>query len=164
MKYIVGLGNPGGKYKKTRHNVGFILLDRFAEENGLTWKFEKKFNAEVAKGDDFTLIKPQTFMNESGQSVAKLVEYFNFEPRDLLVVHDDVDLDFGVVKKHVARGHAGHKGVEDIIKTLGLNDFWRMRVGVGRPENPNIDTEDWVLKNFSEDDYEKINSLNISFS
>lgn len=159
MKLVVGLGNPGKKYEKTRHNVGFILLDEYVEENDLNWKFERKFNAEIAKDGDLTLAKPQTFMNKSGQSVAKLVEYFEIDLDDLVVVHDDVDLDFGVVKKQKGRGDAGHKGVKNIVKVLGSNEFWRQRVGVGRSENADMDTDDWVLMNFNSAEYVQIVDL-----
>lgn len=148
MKLIVGLGNPGKKYAKTRHNVGFILLDKYVEENDLVWKFEKKFNAEVAKDGETMHVKPQTFVNKSGESVAKLVEYFNLDLKNLVIVHDDVDLELGTVKKQFGRGSAGHKGVQNIMDMLGSGDFWRLRVGVGRPDDPREDTDDWVLMNF----------------
>jgi PTH1 family peptidyl-tRNA hydrolase len=161
MKLVVGLGNPGEKYTKTRHNVGFLLLDKYIEEKKLTWNMEKKFKAEVVRIGDVMYAKPQTFMNKSGESVAKMLEYFKLEPTDLYVVHDDVDLEFTQVKHHLGRGSAGHKGVQNIMDILKTDDFWRIRVGVGRPENPNIDTDDWVLTNFSEDEFNNIQEQDI---
>lgn len=164
MKLIVGLGNPGEKYSKTRHNVGFTLLDKYVQEKGLTWKKDKKFKAEIAKDEKVMFAKPQTFMNKSGESVAKMVEYFNIELKDLYVVHDDVDLEFAQVKHHFGRGSAGHKGVQNVMDILKSSDFWRIRVGVGRPENPEIDTDDWVLQNFKDEKLEKILDLKLNFS
>lgn len=153
MKLIVGLGNPGEKYKDTRHNIGFIFVDKLSDENDVAWKFEKKFNAEIARFDDTLLAKPQTFMNNSGESVSKIMNFYDIELEDLLVVHDDIDLEHGNIKVEKGRGSAGHKGVQSIIDHLGTNEFERMRIGVGRPDNPNIETEDWVLMNF---DYSNI--------
>lgn len=148
MKLIVGLGNPGEQYENTRHNVGFYLLDKYTQEKGLNFKFEKKFNAEIAKDGDNYFMKPQTFMNKSGDSVSKFINYYELDLNDLTVIHDDVDVEVGDIKRHKARGSAGHKGVQDIINKLGSNGFNRLRVGVGKPDNPNIETDDWVLMKY----------------
>jgi peptidyl-tRNA hydrolase, PTH1 family len=150
MKLIVGLGNPGEKYKNTRHNMGFMKVDDMMADlqDRSQWSFEKKFNAEMVKVKDTIFAKPQTFMNNSGDSVSKLVNFYNINLQDLLVVHDDVDLELGKVKEQFGVGSAGHKGVQSIIDALGSQDFWRMRVGIGRPADNKMDLEDWVLGDF----------------
>lgn len=152
MKIIVGLGNPGNQYKKYRHNTGFILLDKLAEERGLKWKNSSKFESEIAESDDFILVKPQTFMNNSGDAVSKLFNFYKISPDDLIIVHDDVDLKFGTVKKQKGKNPAGHHGVEDIIEKISTKEFWRFRVGVGKPENKNIPVDKWVLQDFSDEE------------
>lgn len=158
MKIIVGLGNKGEKYLNTRHNVGFTLLDELAYNKDSSWEQNKKFNSKICKPDtDSIFVKPQTFMNKSGKAVSKVLSYFkDTSVEDLIVVHDDVDLEFGEIRIQKSRGSAGHKGVQDIIDKLGTNEFWRLRVGVGRPENENISTEDWVLQDFTK---EQLNTL-----
>ena len=159
MRLIVGLGNPGKEYEKCRHNTGFILLDKLAEEKGLKWKKASKFESEIAEFEDDILVKPQTFMNNSGDAVSKLVNFYKLSPDDLIVIHDDVDLSFGIVKKQKGKNAAGHHGVEDIMEKLGTKDFWRIRVGIGKPENSKIPVDSWVLQNFSEEELEKISGL-----
>ena len=161
MKLIVGLGNPGKKYEKTLHNVGFLLLDKFAQDAGLKWKGNSKAQAQIIKTDDYILVKPQTYMNRSGISVAYLLSYYKLTPQNLLVVHDDIDLNFGQTKYQKNVGPAGHLGVEDIVVSVKTKDFWRFRVGVGRPQNEQISTEDWVLSNFSSQELEKIQDISL---
>lgn len=161
MKLIVGLGNPEQQHQKNRHNVGFILLDRLGEKKHLHWKNEKKFDAIMAKNNEFLFFKPMTFMNNSGDPVSRVVNFYKIKTDDLLVVHDDVDLHFGDVKKQFASRSAGHKGVQSVIDHLGTKDFWRVRVGVGRPENPEISTEDWVLMDFNDKELEFLDSLDV---
>lgn len=150
MKVLIGLGNPTKEYERSRHNTGFILLDRLAERQGLGWKLEKRFNAKVAKKENLLLFKPRTFMNASGGSVSKLVNYYNLDLDSLIVVHDDIDMDFGQTRFKKGMGSGGHKGVESIIEKLGSQDFWRFKVGVGRPDDGRIDPEDWVLSSFED--------------
>ena len=152
MILIVGLGNPGLIYKKTRHNVGFMVLETLLQN--LTrvgkgnWEKNPKFNAEIAKaGPDLILAKPQSFMNASGGPVAKLVRFYQIKPENFYLVHDDVDLPLGKIKITVSQGSAGHKGVESVIKSLGRQDFVRLRVGVGR--NQKIATDKFVLMPFN---------------
>lgn len=159
MKLIVGLGNPGNEYEKCRHNTGFILLNKFACEKDLKWKFSKKFESEIAEFGDMVFAKPQTFMNNSGIAVSKLVNFYKISLDDLVVIHDDVDLSLGVMKKQKGKNAAGHRGVEDIIEKLGSKDFWRIRVGVGKPENSNIPVDRWVLQDFSDEEFEIISGL-----
>lgn len=154
MKLIVGLGNPGEKYKNTRHNVGFMLLDALAYEAGISWAFEKKFNSEISKHEDILYAKPQTFMNRSGEAVRKIADYYNIAPENIIIVHDDVDLEEGQTRFRQGSSSAGHHGVDDIIEKLGTQEFWRFRVGVGRPNDTKFDVQDYVLSN-SELDAEK---------
>lgn len=156
MKLLVGLGNPGEKYSNTRHNIGFILVERLASDLEISFGFDSKFNAEVAKKGDLILCKPQTYMNKSGLSVSKIASYYKVDPKDIYVVHDEVDLGFGDIKIQCGAGSAGHRGVQDIIDALGTKEFWRFRIGVGRPADPNFATEDWVLSKL---DQSEINEL-----
>ncbi|MCX7097749.1 MAG: aminoacyl-tRNA hydrolase [Methylococcales bacterium] len=137
IRLIVGLGNPGRQYEKTRHNAGFLFLDGLACDLGCSWSNEAKFQGLFAEGsvasNKVLLLKPDTFMNRSGQSVGKLARYFKLQPEEVLVVHDELDFNPGVVKLKKGGGHAGHNGLRDIIDHLGSNDFYRLRVGIGRP-------------------------------
>lgn len=143
---IIGLGNPGEQYKNTRHNVGFMTLDKFAEENNFpNFDLQKKSNALVSKKENTILAKPQTFMNESGKAVKEIIK--NKEIKDIIVIHDDIDLPIGKIKIVQERGSAGHKGVESIINNIGNEGLIRIRVGIGGQK----DTEaiNIVLKKFS---------------
>lgn len=162
MKLIVGLGNPEKKYEKNRHNVGYIILNKYAKSLGLEWENNTKFESDIVTQKDFILCKPLTFMNNSGRAVSQILGFYKIDPKDLIIIHDDVDLPFGVVKKKIGSGSAGHHGVESIIESIGTQDFWRIRFGVGRPENKKILVEDWVLQDFSDEELEKIEDLDVS--
>lgn len=159
MKLIVGLGNSGEEYSKNRHNTGFIIVDEFASKNSMLWENSSKFDAEMCVSKDFILAKPQTFMNNSGDAVSKILSFYKIGIENLLVIHDDVDLQFGEVKKQLGASSAGHKGVESIIEKIGTQEFWRVRVGVGRPEDKNIPTEEWVLRDFTDEEVAKIKNI-----
>ena len=137
LRLIVGLGNPGADYVDTRHNAGFWLIDEIAADQGLSFRFEKRFNADECKfrahGRDVFLLKPQTFMNRSGQSVAALARYYKILPEEILVIHDELDLPPGVNRIKQSGGHGGHNGLRDIINHLGSREFFRIRVGIGHP-------------------------------
>jgi len=153
MKIIVGLGNPGKKFEKTRHNLGFMVLDKFSRKNKFPkFKMEKEFLAEISEKkigkEKIILVKPQTFMNSSGKSVKLLTRTFNFEPKNLFVIHDDLDIPFGKIKISFGRGSAGHKGVQSIIDELGAKDFVRFRIGIGKKE-VGIRKKEFVLEKFS---------------
>ncbi|OGY22106.1 MAG: aminoacyl-tRNA hydrolase [Candidatus Woykebacteria bacterium GWB1_45_5] len=153
MKVAVGLGNPGQTYAKNRHNVGFFVIDEILKQYVAGPQVSKKLQSILYFLDKKRiLVKPQTFMNASGKAVNRAVNYYKVKPEGLLVVHDDVDLEFGEIKHQFGRGSAGHKGVESVIDALGSDQFNRVRVGIGRPNIP-IETEDWVLQNFSEDSH-----------
>jgi len=154
VKVIVGLGNVGNNYKKTRHNVGFMVVDQFSKKHRIRVK-DVKYKAVFGKGAiqdvDVLIIKPLTFMNLSGGAVKKFFKKYSVELEDLLVVHDDIDLALGKVKKKTGGGDAGHLGIRSIIQSFGSRDFSRIRVGIGRPDD-NSDISDWVLTPFSKEE------------
>jgi PTH1 family peptidyl-tRNA hydrolase len=141
MILIVGLGNPGPKFEKTRHNMGFRVVDEFAKENNyLGFEFSKKFKAEINEkeinGKKIILAKPQTFMNKSGKAVKIISRSYKLEANHLIVVHDDIDLDFGKIKIVENRSAAGHNGIQSIINELGTKNFVRIRIGIKPREAP----------------------------
>ena len=149
MKLVVGLGNPGEKYAKTRHNIGFMILDEIIKKYIVSPKTNKKLGAILYNLDkERVLLKPTTFMNSSGGPVANMVRFYKLDPDKLLVVHDDVDLAFGQVKIQFGKSSAGHRGVQSIINKLGTDEFTRVRVGVGRPPE-RMETDAYVLQRFS---------------
>ncbi len=149
-KLIVGLGNPGRKYQWTRHNAGFMVLDRLSDVSGIAIS-RKKFSGFYGEGDwngeRVLLLKPQTFMNLSGQSVSQALNFQKLSLRDLTVIHDDLDIPFGRVKIKEGGGHAGHNGLRSLVSELGGGGFTRVRVGIGRPVHG--DAADYVLDSFA---------------
>ncbi len=137
IRLIVGLGNPGADYVDTRHNAGFWLIDALAADKGATFRFEKRDNADETPlksgANDIFLMKPQTFMNRSGQAVAALARYYKIKTEQILVIHDELDLPPGTNRIKQAGGHGGHNGLRDIISHLGSNAFFRIRIGIGHP-------------------------------
>ncbi len=136
IKLIVGLGNPGREYERTRHNAGFWFVDELAGTYGGSWKRESKYQCELARvriaDTEVWLMKPQTFMNRSGGAVQAVGSFYRIALAQMLVAHDEIDLPPGVVRLKQAGGHGGHNGVRDVIAQLGA-DFWRLRIGVGHP-------------------------------
>ncbi|MBI2082625.1 MAG: aminoacyl-tRNA hydrolase [Deltaproteobacteria bacterium] len=157
MKLIVGLGNPGEKYETTRHNVGAQVVQLFAVECLIGLK-EKKFSSLMGKGhfegQEFLLIFPQTFMNRSGDAVAAVLNFYQIRPEEMLMVHDDIDLDLGRLKLDFNVGAAGHRGVSSVIESIGMKNFSRLRIGVGRPQTKE-EVELYVLSPFSDEEKEK---------
>jgi len=154
MKFVVGLGNPGLRYARNRHNVGFQIVDAFAAAHGL--RFDRfQFKARIADGrlDDqrFLLIKPQNFMNLSGEAVRPLVSFYKIDLADLLVVYDDLDLPLGRLRLRPFGGAGGHNGMRSLIHHLGSDRFPRLRVGIGRPSG-SMDPADYVLQDFTPDE------------
>jgi PTH1 family peptidyl-tRNA hydrolase len=138
MKLVVGLGNPGKKYERTRHNAGFWWLERLAHTIKAALREETKFHGRLAKfaaPAEIWLLLPSTYMNESGRAVAALATFYKITPREILVVHDELDLPPGGVKLKFGGGVAGHNGLKDIAARLGTNDFWRLRLGIGHPRD-----------------------------
>lgn len=152
MKLIVGLGNPGREYALTRHNAGFMVIDRLAGSLGAPVD-KKMFKALVGQGlisgQKVIMAKPQTYMNLSGEAVAPILNWYKLEASDLLVIYDDLDLPPGRLRLRPGGGAGGHKGVQSIIQQLGTDNFTRIRVGIGRPEEPGYDTADFVLGRFN---------------
>ncbi len=157
IKLIVGLGNPGRQYEKTRHNAGFLFLDRLVFESNCDWVRESRFDGLMAEigvsGAKVMLLKPGTFMNRSGQAVGKVARYYKLSPEEILVVHDELDFDVGVVKLKKDGGHAGHNGLRDIIAHLGSKEFYRLRVGIGRPPAGKV-VADFVLSSPSKNEWD----------
>jgi PTH1 family peptidyl-tRNA hydrolase len=152
---VAGLGNPGREYERTRHNAGWLVLDELARRQGGSWR--SKFSgslAEVRLGDlRLALLKPETYMNDSGRSVGAAVRFFKVEPEQVLVVHDDVDLDAGRLQARAGGGLAGHNGLRSLAQHLGSQDFLRLRIGVGRPRRGDPrPVADWVLSPFAPED------------
>jgi peptidyl-tRNA hydrolase, PTH1 family len=148
---VAGLGNPGREYERTRHNVGWLVADELARRHG--GSFRGKFSGQLAETrlDDLrlALLKPETYMNESGRSIGAATKFFKVDPGDLLVVHDDVDLEPGRIQARLGGGLAGHNGLRSIAQAIGTNDFLRLRIGVGRPgRGDQRSVADYVLGNF----------------
>lgn len=136
MILLVGLGNPGKRYAETRHNIGFAVVDRVVERAGSKpWreKFSALFTELELEGQRVAALKPQTFMNDSGRSVGAAATFFKIEPRNVLVVHDELDVPFGTVKLKLGGGEAGHNGLRSVSQHLGTKDYVRIRVGIGKP-------------------------------
>ena len=157
MKLIVGLGNPGKKYEKTRHNCGFMAIDFYAGKNNLT--FKKKFNSLYTEtevnNEKVVLVKPQTFMNLSGNSVVKFVKFYNLDLKDLLVIYDDVDFPLGTFKIRRGGSCGGHNGIRNIIDNLKTDNIQRIRIGISKSDN---ELMDYVLGNLGKKERELIDS------
>ncbi len=162
MKLIVGLGNPGDKYKKTRHNLGWRVVDELHQslEFGI-WNLAKKFNTLISEGifnqERIILAKPKTFMNNSGLATKALADYYKIPSENILIIHDEIDLPLGEIRIQKGRGSAGHKGAQSIIEQLGTKDFARMRIGIKsmHSEQQTLDSERFVLSKFTPEE-EKI--------
>ena len=154
MFLVVGLGNPGTRYRETRHNLGFQVADELARRHGIELGL-KRFKAVYGKGSvshqPVLLSKPQTFMNRSGQSVGVMAGWHKVPPEQVIVIHDELDLELGRIKLKSGGGHGGHNGVRDVQVALGDPGFTRVRIGIGRPDGP-IDPADWVLHKFHPDE------------
>ena len=149
---IVGLGNPGVRYQRTRHNIGFLVVDRLAEKNHIfisTKRFQTLYGTGWIDSHKVILAKPMTFMNQSGESVKKAVNFFQADMGDLIVIHDDLDLPFGRLRFKRRGGDGGHQGVRSIIERMGGNNFLRLKVGIGRPPR-GIEPAEYVLSSFDE--------------
>jgi peptidyl-tRNA hydrolase, PTH1 family len=153
--FVVGLGNPGREYERTRHNAGWLVLDELARRLGASWrgKFSGRLTEARLDGARIALLKPETFMNDSGRSVAAAARFFKVPPESLLVVHDDVDLDPGRLQARAGGGLAGHNGLRSLAQALGSQDFLRLRIGVGRPgRGDRRSVADYVLSPFDADE------------
>jgi PTH1 family peptidyl-tRNA hydrolase len=164
IRLIVGLGNIGPEYERTRHNAGFWFVDAVANKAGVRFGVERKFHGEIARvrghDSELWLLKPATYMNRSGQAVVALALYYKILPTQMLVVHDELDLPPGTVKLKRGGGHAGHNGLRDIQAKLSTPDFWRLRVGIGHPRTLQLNQEvaDFVLHPASRDHQQAIDA------
>ncbi|HAN32182.1 MAG TPA: aminoacyl-tRNA hydrolase [Myxococcales bacterium] len=149
---IVGLGNPGARYDQTRHNLGFLIADELARRHFVSWqgKFKGQYGRWSSTGQDLFLLKPETFMNLSGQSVQAMSRFFRISTESILVIHDDLDLSFGHIRLKVGGGFGGHNGLKSIGQQLGGPGFCRLRVGIGRPNKGAVSS--WVLSEFGSDE------------
>ncbi len=168
MKLIIGLGNPGEKYEKTRHNAGFLAVDKIADNFQFPFfEFHRTFNAEISRdmigSEKIILVKPQTFMNNSGEAVKAILDYYKMGPESIIVIHDDLDIAIGEYKVSKNRGSAGHRGVQSIIDYFGTKDFTRARIGIGinyrglavlfeEEDRKKIPIEKFVLQRFSDEE------------
>lgn len=173
MKIIIGLGNPGEKFELTRHNVGFMILDKIVSDLGLSWDMNKKFNAFVCKDSDTIYVKPQTFMNNSGVAVQAIMSFYNLLPKKfgllkkkdcdlsqtLIVIHDEMDIDLGKYKIAENSRSAGHNGVQSIINHLKTKNFKRIRIGIRGNKPDQMPTDKYVLQKFNDDELETVKNL-----
>ncbi|MGM0509054.1 MAG: aminoacyl-tRNA hydrolase [Fusobacteriota bacterium] len=160
MKLIVGLGNPGTKYEKTRHNIGFQIIEKYISEKNLSGaknKFQSKFIKEKLNGEKVFFIMPQTFMNLSGDAVGEIVNYYNISPNNVTIIYDDLDLPLGKIRIKKKGGSGGHNGIKSIISHIG-NDFIRLRCGIGRPQGQ-IDVANYVLSKFTDTEKIKVKKM-----
>ncbi|MXP22903.1 aminoacyl-tRNA hydrolase [Gordonia sp. HNM0687] len=151
MKLVVGLGNPGPKYEKTRHNIGAMVADGLVASAGERWKLHKKSGAQVAPitlaGRQALIARPRNFMNECGRQIGPLAKFYSIAPCDIVVLHDELDIDFGLVRLKQGGGEGGHNGLRSISQAIGSRDYLRVRLGIGRPPGRQ-DPADYVLKPF----------------
>ena len=158
MRLLVGLGNPGSKYERTRHNIGFRVAEDAARKLGATLSMESRWNALAGKARDVAVLLPQGFMNVSGESVGAAARYWKVAAGDIVVVHDEIDLEFGRIQVKQGGGDAGHNGLRSIRQHLGTGDTVRLRFGVGRPP-PQWEGADWVLGRFSSEEEQALGEL-----
>lgn len=175
MKLLVGLGNPGKKYEKTRHNLGFMVVEQFLKDfestKNTVWEKSEKFKSDIAiidwqpkagKMEKVILVKPKTYMNNSGMAVSLIKEFYKISTEDIWILHDDIDLQPGALRIRKGGGTAGHRGLDSLLATLGTGDFWRFRLGIGRPEHVSTarkNVDDFVLGEFSDHEWGKIREL-----
>jgi PTH1 family peptidyl-tRNA hydrolase len=158
MFVVIGLGNPGHEYETTRHNAGFLFVDSLSEEFKIPVT-QKKFKAFIGRGSiqehDVLLVKPQTYMNLSGDSVQQILNYFKVPETHLIVVFDDLDLPSGQVKTRFGGGHGGHNGIRNILECMSSDKFYRVKIGIGKPTHKSA-TSDWVLHSFDKSELEAL--------
>ncbi|MDF7639481.1 aminoacyl-tRNA hydrolase [Lactobacillus sp. ESL0791] len=152
MKIIAGLGNPGKKYDQTKHNTGFMALDNYLRKNNLALdkdKFEGLWTKQKVAGEDAIFLEPQTFMNDSGRSVAQVANFFKVKPEDIMIIHDDMDMPIGKIRLRAGGKSGGHNGIKSIIRDLGTDKFNRLKIGIRHPEKATVVS--WVLTPFNDE-------------
>lgn len=154
MKLIIGLGNPGKEYENTRHNVGFMVIDNYLDTKDIIWqqKFKSLYTTLTINNEKVYFLKPQTYMNLSGEAVQEIMHYFKILPKDVLIIQDDLDLPLGKHRLKINSSAGGHNGIKSIINCLGTNSFARLKIGIQTPHNSN--TKDYVLSHFNETELE----------
>lgn len=165
MKLIVGLGNPGKQYDNTRHNMGFMVLDYYADLKKIKFskqKFDGLYAEFIVKDEKVILLKPQRYMNLSGEVIKKYVDFYKISLEDLLIISDDLDMPFGKIKIKYKGSSGGHNGLKNIASNLGTENFRRIKIGVSN--NKNIDTKDYVLSKISGEDFDNLNSVKKTLS
>lgn len=160
---VVGLGNPGRQYERTRHNIGFMVMDDLARKHYAVWKQQASMESQVTKievsGRILYLVKPETFMNLSGQAVKRMLDYYRLENKDLVVVVDDCDLPFGQLRLKLTGGPGGHNGLKDIERCVGSQDYMRLKIGIGKPLEFSTPLADYVLSRFNETESDTLPAL-----
>lgn len=162
MKLIVGLGNPGKEYENTRHNIGFMVLDQYAKEANWQRKFNALYTTTIVNNEKIILLKPETYMNLSGDAVVECVNFFKIDIKDILIIHDDLDLPFGKYRIKINSSAGGHNGIKSIINRLGTDSFARLKIGISK--NDTMDTKDFVLGKFQKEQLEELNKLYNTFN
>ncbi|RXK11598.1 aminoacyl-tRNA hydrolase [Halarcobacter mediterraneus] len=157
MYLIIGLGNIGEKYQLTRHNVGFLVIDEITKNLQTTNINKSNFKAEVSKTSNNLFVKPNTYMNNSGQAVVAIKDYYKIDIENIIVIHDDLDLPFGTVKFKIGGGHGGHNGLKSIDSCIG-KEYIRVRIGIGKPQDKN-EVVNYVLSNFSKEELNKLEGI-----
>lgn len=160
---IIGLGNPSEEYDYTRHNIGFLCVDIFAKDNNFDpWILKKDLKSEMTQATmgqtRVILAKPQTFMNKSGEAVQAIMHFYKISPQDVLVIHDELDIQFGQIRCRMGGGAAGHNGIKSLIQHIG-GDFGRIRIGIGPKTHETMDSADFVLQRFSDEERNKLKNL-----
>lgn len=156
-KLIVGLGNIGGQYLFTRHNAGFMVLDKWASDAGFSFREEAKLKCFMAKYGDIIFIKPTTFMNLSGEALRLVMDYYKIDVKDILIIYDDISLDLGKIRFRANGSDGGHNGIKSIIKHVGGQNFDRLKIGIG--PQPNVPSESYVLQNFPKSDLDALKDV-----
>lgn len=162
MKLIVGLGNPGKEYDNTRHNVGYVVIDSYFEDDKWKEKFNALYNEKSINGEKVIFVKPLTYMNLSGDAVVQFVNYYHIELEDILVIQDDLDIEIGKYKLKTNSSDGGHNGIKSIINRLSSNRFARLKIGISN--NKEIDTKDYVLGKFSKEEVELLKNMQTTFN
>lgn len=156
MKLICGLGNPGKEYRNTRHNVGFMAVDYYSQELNIKLTENKKFQSYIYKDKEIILLKPMTYMNNSGLAIKKVVDFYDIEKKDIIIIYDDLDMEYGKIRIRIKGSSGGHNGIKSIINHLGTETFTRIKIGIEK--NINKDTVSHVLGKFSKTQLDSINS------
>jgi PTH1 family peptidyl-tRNA hydrolase len=157
MRLIAGLGNIGDKYCFTRHNAGFMVLDKFSLIKNFSFREDKKLKCFLAKYNDIFFIKPTTYMNLSGEAIRNVIDYYKIDIKDILIIYDDISLDLGKIRFRANGSDGGHNGIKSIIQHLGTKNFDRLKIGIG--PQPNIPSEVYVLQNFSKEQEETLKQI-----